>query len=266
MQDVERFRKRAIFQHWWIVACSLLLGITGLFMFLSWVSPGAWGGYAGVIHRIGAVGFVAVPVLYFLMNPKSSLEWLKETFTWGVDDLGWLQAAPTYYFGGPEEAMPPQGRSNTGQKLWMLVVVVTGRNGYDCFSDLGPEKIRGDFTHLAQDKSGNFFWREYLVFNLDPNLIGRASADFVREVSLKCLDFGAREFPSDQTFHPIDSVLGACNQLALCRKTDKGTPLRPQGKEGRSCSRARAIRYHLCAGIRRKRHTGIGGPQINPYL
>jgi formate dehydrogenase subunit gamma len=126
MQDVERFRKRAIFQHWWIVACSLLLGITGLFMFLSWVSPGAWGGYAGVVHRIGAVGFVAMPVLYFLINPRSSLEWLKETFTWGVDDLGWLQAAPTYYFGGPEEAMPPQGRSNTGQKLWMLVVVVTG--------------------------------------------------------------------------------------------------------------------------------------------
>lgn len=126
MQDVERFRKRAIFQHWWIVACSVLLGLTGLFLFLSWVSPAAWWGWSRLVHRIAAVGFVGVPVIYFLLNPKSSWEWIKEAFTWNTDDLGWLQAAPSYYFGGPEEDMPPQDRSNTGQKLWMLVAIVTG--------------------------------------------------------------------------------------------------------------------------------------------
>jgi formate dehydrogenase subunit gamma len=125
MQDVERFRKRAIFQHWWIVACSVLLGLTGLFLFLSWFSPASWWGISRLVHRIAAVGFVGVPVLYFLMNPRSSLEWIKEAFTWNKDDLGWLQAAPSYYFGGPEEDMPPQDRSNTGQKLWMVVVIVT---------------------------------------------------------------------------------------------------------------------------------------------
>ncbi len=125
MQDVERFRKRAIFQHWWIVACSLLLGLTGLFLFLSWVSPAAWWGWSRLVHRIAAVGFVGIPVIYFILNPKSTLEWLKEAFTWNKEDLGWLQAAPSYYFGGPEEDMPPQDRSNTGQKLWMLVVVIT---------------------------------------------------------------------------------------------------------------------------------------------
>ena len=126
MQEVERYSKFAIFQHWWIVACSLLLGITGLFLFLSWVSPGAWWGVSRVAHRVAAVGFDAIPVLYMVMRPKATLEWIKEAFTWGGDDIGWLKAAPTYYFGGDEGAMPPQDRSNTGQKLWMVVVIFCG--------------------------------------------------------------------------------------------------------------------------------------------
>lgn len=126
MQEIERYRKRAIYQHWWIVGCSFLLAVTGLFLFAEVLSPGAWGGYSRLIHRIAAVCFVGGPVLYFLMNPKTSLEWIKEAFTWNKDDIGWLKAAPSYYFGGPEEKMPPQDRSNTGQKLWMFVVIVTG--------------------------------------------------------------------------------------------------------------------------------------------
>jgi len=117
MQDIERFRKRAIFQHWWI---------TGLSLFLDWLGPLAWWGYGRLVHRIAAAGFVAVPVIYFLTNPRTTLEWIKEAFTWNTDDLGWVKAAPGYYFGGPQEKMPPQDRSNTGQKLWMLCVIVTG--------------------------------------------------------------------------------------------------------------------------------------------
>lgn len=126
MQEIERFRKRARFHHWWIVACALLLGLTGLFLFLSWFSPAAWWGYSRLVHRIAAAGFIAMPVLYFLMNPRATLHWIKEAFTWGPEDLGWLRAAPEYYFGGDESSMPPQDRSNTGQKLWMFVVIVTG--------------------------------------------------------------------------------------------------------------------------------------------
>jgi formate dehydrogenase subunit gamma len=40
--------------------------------------------------------------------------------------MGWLMAAPSYYFGGPEEKMPPQGHVNTGQKLWQFIVLATG--------------------------------------------------------------------------------------------------------------------------------------------
>jgi formate dehydrogenase subunit gamma len=125
MQEVERYSKRAIVQHWWIVACSILLAITGLFLFISWFGPAAWWGYSRLVHRIAAVGFVAVPVLYMILNPKSTLEWVKEAFTWGKADFGWLKAAPTYYFGFDIIPMPPQERSNTGQKMWVLVVIVT---------------------------------------------------------------------------------------------------------------------------------------------
>ena len=40
--------------------------------------------------------------------------------------MGWLMAAPSYYFGGPEENMPPQGHVNSGQKLWQFIVLFTG--------------------------------------------------------------------------------------------------------------------------------------------
>jgi len=126
MQEVERYRKRAIVQHWLIVVCSLLLAITGLFLFVHWFGPAAWGGTSRIVHRVGAVGFVAVPVIYMILNPKSSLEWLKEAFTWGKADLGWLKSAPTYYFGFDIIPMPPQERSNTGQKMWMVVVITMG--------------------------------------------------------------------------------------------------------------------------------------------
>jgi formate dehydrogenase subunit gamma len=125
MQDVERYSKRARAQHWLIVLCSLLLAITGLFLFVSWFGPAASGGASRIVHRVAAVGFVAVPVIYMLLNPKSSLEWIKEAFTWGKADLGWLKSAPTYYFGFDIIPMPPQERSNTGQKMWVLVVIVT---------------------------------------------------------------------------------------------------------------------------------------------
>ncbi len=126
MQEIERYSKRARVQHWSMVVCSLLLAITGLFLFVPWFGAAAQGGASRIVHHAAAVGFVAVPVIYFMLNPKSSLEWFKEAFTWGKADLGWLKAAPTYYFGFDIIPMPPQERSNSGQKLWVVVVIMMG--------------------------------------------------------------------------------------------------------------------------------------------
>jgi len=123
---VERFRKRTIWFHWIHTAAFLLLLITGAILFIPGAGGIAAGGWTRVIHRLAVVIFVGTPVVYFLFNPRMSLHFIKETFTWGKGDFEWLKAAPDYYFGGEEGKMPPQGHINTGQKMWQLVVLGTG--------------------------------------------------------------------------------------------------------------------------------------------
>jgi formate dehydrogenase subunit gamma len=93
-------------------------------MFLPWTGPS--GGYStGIIHRIAAVAFIASPLVYAYYEPGSIVRFCREIFIWTKDDLKWLRAAPAYYFGGPEESMPPQDRINTGQKFWQLGIFGT---------------------------------------------------------------------------------------------------------------------------------------------
>ena len=123
---VERFRKRTIWFHWIHTAAFLVLIVTGAILFIPGLGSAAAGGLTRLIHRIAVVFFVGLPVVYFVFNPRMSLHFIKETLTWGRDDLGWLKVAPLYYFGGDEEKMPPQGHVNTGQKMWQFVVLGTG--------------------------------------------------------------------------------------------------------------------------------------------
>jgi formate dehydrogenase subunit gamma len=123
---VERFKKRTIWFHWVHTLAFLVLIVTGAILFLPGLGGAAASGLTRLIHRVAVVFFVGAPLLYFIFNPKMSLHFIKETLTWGKDDLGWVQAAPLYYFGGAEENMPPQGHVNTGQKMWQLVILATG--------------------------------------------------------------------------------------------------------------------------------------------
>ena len=123
---VERFKKRTVWLHWIHTAAFLVLVVTGAFLFFLGIGEPAIGGGTRLAHRIAVVIFVLIPLLYAVFNPRMTWHFIKETFTWGNDDFGWMQAAPLYYFGGPEENMPPQGHVNTGQKLWQLVVLLTG--------------------------------------------------------------------------------------------------------------------------------------------
>jgi formate dehydrogenase subunit gamma len=122
---IERYEKSTIFFHWVHTVAFVILLITGAAKFLP--GKGPTGGYSvDVVHHVSAVIFIALPLLYFFYKPKKALGFIQETLLWGKDDLKWLIAAPNYYFGGPEEKMPPQGRFNTGQKLWQFVILVTG--------------------------------------------------------------------------------------------------------------------------------------------
>lgn len=122
---IERYKKSTILFHWVHTVAFVILLITGAAKFLP--GKGPTGGYSiSVVHHVAAVTFIALPLLYFFYKPKKAIGFIKETLLWGKDDLKWPIAAPNYYFGGPEEKMPPQDHFNTGQKLWQLVIVVTG--------------------------------------------------------------------------------------------------------------------------------------------
>jgi formate dehydrogenase subunit gamma len=125
-QEVEKYRKPTRILHWVHAGAFILLFFTGLVLFIPPLGALAQGGWTRLLHRIAAVVFVAAPLIYMPMNWKTTLKGIKEAFTWGVEDLGWLKAAPLYYFLCDEKSMPPQGHMNTGQKMWWLLVIIFG--------------------------------------------------------------------------------------------------------------------------------------------
>lgn len=111
--------------HWVNAVTFVLLFLTGLFLFIPQLGPLAAGGWTRIVHRVAAVFFVLVPVIFLFANWKASWHKIKVAFEWGTDDLGWLKAAPGYYFLGDEKSMPPQDEMNSGQKLWWLITLVS---------------------------------------------------------------------------------------------------------------------------------------------
>jgi len=124
--EVERYRKPTRLLHWIHSGAFVLLFLTGLVLFIPQLGFLAQDSVTRVIHRIAAIVFVIIPLWYLLTNWKASCKSIKEAFCWGADDIGWLKAAPRYYFLGDEKGMPPQGHMNTGQKMWWLMVIVFG--------------------------------------------------------------------------------------------------------------------------------------------
>ena len=116
-KEVERYRRPTRVLHWVHAGAFVMLFLTGLVLFLPPLSMLAQDSWTRVIHRIVAVVFIVAPLIYIPMNWKTTLKGIKEAFTWGGADIGWLKAAPRYYMVCDEDAMPPQGHMNTGQKM-----------------------------------------------------------------------------------------------------------------------------------------------------
>jgi formate dehydrogenase subunit gamma len=123
-RTVERFRKRAILMHWLFAIPFFVMLVTGGIMFFDLASMDG-GVQIRTIHRIAAFFLVFLPVLYLLFDHKSAIGFLREAFIWDHDAVGWLKKSLRYYFRG-ERKMPPQGYLNGDQKLWQLLVIVTG--------------------------------------------------------------------------------------------------------------------------------------------
>ncbi len=123
-RTIVRFRKRSISLHWLHTAPFSVLLITGALMFFD--LTGLRGGrQIRIIHQAAAAFFVIVPILYSLLDPRAALSFVKEAFRWSRDDLAWLRSSPRFYFGRKVQ-MPPQGYLNGDQRLWQLIVLVTG--------------------------------------------------------------------------------------------------------------------------------------------
>src|SRR4030042_3334757 len=125
--EVEKYRKAIRVLHWIHSGAFVLLFLTGLVLFIPALGFLAQDSWTRLIHRIGAVIFIVAPAIYIILDPRAVIRGIKQALTWGSEDMGWLRAAPRYYFLGDEKSMPPQGAMNTGQKMgWFMVVAFGG--------------------------------------------------------------------------------------------------------------------------------------------
>jgi formate dehydrogenase subunit gamma len=116
-----RAGQRAV--HALLATSFLLLLFTGLMILWQPLTLWARDGTSGVIHRIGAVLFILVPILYLIVDRRGAKELLVESFTYDKDDIEWFKHAGRYFI-GRAVGMPPQGRLNAGQKLHHAGVVI----------------------------------------------------------------------------------------------------------------------------------------------
>lgn len=116
-----RWKQRII--HAILATSFVLLLLTGLMVLWGPLGGLAAGGASRLIHRIGAVAFIAVPVLYLLVDRRGAKELVYDSFKYDKDDIDWLKHIFRYTMGHAVE-MPPQGRLNAGQKLHHAAVIL----------------------------------------------------------------------------------------------------------------------------------------------
>jgi formate dehydrogenase subunit gamma len=113
--------------HWVHTATFIPLALTGFVLFAPWlqsVAQSEAGIHIRLLHRVFAVFFGLVPILYTIIQPRRMMMNLKEFLTFSKYDVLWLKGAIPYYILGRHEDMPPQPRFNTGERLTAVVMVV----------------------------------------------------------------------------------------------------------------------------------------------
>jgi formate dehydrogenase subunit gamma len=113
--------------HWVHAATYIPLAFTGLLIFapfLKGLAQGDWGEALRVAHRVFAIAFGIMPVLYAILQPRRLLMNVRENLTFGREDIGWVKAAIPYYLLGKHVDMPPQPRFNTGERLNAAAIMV----------------------------------------------------------------------------------------------------------------------------------------------
>ena len=113
--------------HWMHTASFLPLALTGFVIFAPWLQPvtqGPAGEHIRMIHRIAAIFFGGVPIIYAILQPRRMWINMREFLSFSKYDLLWLKNAFPYYVLGRHGDMPPQPRFNTGERLTAVVMVL----------------------------------------------------------------------------------------------------------------------------------------------
>lgn len=122
-RQVLRYRVGPRIIHAVLASSFLMLLLSGMTLFWEPLSSFAAGGFVRTLHRVGAVLFMAVPILYLIFDRPAAKELLWDSFHYDRDDLAWAMKVYRYFFGHAKD-MPPQGRLNAGQKLHHAGVVI----------------------------------------------------------------------------------------------------------------------------------------------
>ena len=121
--QVLRYRTKQRIVHALLATSFVVLLGTGLLLLWGPLGPLAAGGTSRLLHRIGAVVFLAVPATYLILDPKGARELVYDSFRYDRDDIEWFKTMYRYFLGHAVD-MPPQGRLNAGQKLHHAAVML----------------------------------------------------------------------------------------------------------------------------------------------
>jgi formate dehydrogenase subunit gamma len=121
--EVLRYRKRPRIVHALLASSFVLLLLTGVLLLWGPLSGLAAAGNSRWIHRIAAIAYMAVPIVYLAIDRAGAKELLIDSFKYDRDDWEWLKHIGRYAIGRAKE-MPPQGRLNAGQKLHHASVIL----------------------------------------------------------------------------------------------------------------------------------------------
>ena len=121
--QVLRYQRAPRLVHALLASSFMLLLLSGFVLLWQPLGFLAAGGTSRWLHRVGAVGFMAVPFAYLASDRRGAKELIVDSFHFDKDDRAWLLHIGKYAF-GRAAGMPPQGRLNAGQKLHHATVVL----------------------------------------------------------------------------------------------------------------------------------------------
>lgn len=113
--------------HWGHTVTFLALAMTGMVLFFPFLGPlaqGASGEFTRLLHRAAAIAYGALPLIYIILEPRRAWMSLRSVFKVGRFDIEWVKGMIPYYMFGRHEAMAPQDRFNTGEKLNAVVIIL----------------------------------------------------------------------------------------------------------------------------------------------